>query len=399
MSKDGTWSKPEIASFSGVYHEGYPKMSPDGERIYFYSKRPFKEGGRVRKDSQIFFVKRRNNGWSKPIRLIIPEGLGIGNYPSHFGKDGCFYVRSKMGKQDYKIFKGYIIGNKFESVVQMDKPVTFDPREEYLIQNIVDWKTIGITFEIAFKKKDGSWTRSRSMGDTINTNQTQSRFPGFSPDGKYFFFSSYRSGYEKIYWVSREFFEVCRKNDLNLVVSLYEVLENKGIEALRKQLKIMKNKLSFCYPFSKQLLNGVAYRLLAKGKKDNIQKVLKLNFSLYPEEFFFIEQLLLSVLKNDKKLFMKCKKNINKAHKRLNENLLDKINVLAYDILNGGFTEEAIKVYKLNTELFPGSSKVFDRLGRAYSGIKKRKEAVIAYKKALELDPENQNAINALKKS
>ena len=189
MSVDGIWSKPEVVSFSGEYQEGGPIMSPDGKRIYFYSKRPFKDGEKVRKKSLIFYAERKKEGgWSKAIRLIVPEGLGLGNYPSHFGKDGCLYIEVKMARKNYKMFKAYIKDNRVTSVVKMDKPVTFDPKEEYLIHKKINWNTYVSHFEIAFKKKDGLWTKSQLMGDTINSKQTSSRFPSFSPDGKYFFF-------------------------------------------------------------------------------------------------------------------------------------------------------------------------------------------------------------------
>ncbi len=413
MSKDGVWSKPEVVSFSGVYQEGGPKMSPDGKRIYFYSRRPFKDGNPVRKESLIFYSEREKDGWSKAIRLNVPEGLGLANYPSHFGKDGSLYFRVKMGKKSYKIFKGFIIGNNLTSVVEMERPVTFDPKymtqnpidwktldmiynDEYLIQNSIDWKTFEMIFLISAKKKDGSWTKSRPMGDTINGRLTQVRFSAFSPDGKYFFFASYVSGHERLYWVSTKIFDICLKYDLNLVNKLSFILEKKGIEPTQKEFNKQKASLSEYYQFSKKILNYVAYGFLAKGKSDLVLKSLKLNFSLYPKENFIIEKLLFSVLKKEKNLFNKCKHEFMDKKGQVDIQYLDKINVLAYEIMNGGFLDEAVAVYQLNTYLFPKSSKVFDRLGRAYSGKKNIKEAIKAYKKALELDPKNQNAIKAL---
>src|SRR6266699_1577164 len=38
--RDGKWTHPEVAPFSGTYLDGSPYFSPDGKRLYFASKRP-----------------------------------------------------------------------------------------------------------------------------------------------------------------------------------------------------------------------------------------------------------------------------------------------------------------------------------------------------------------------
>ncbi|MBK8368965.1 MAG: PD40 domain-containing protein [Bacteroidetes bacterium] len=39
-SRNGKYSKPKVASFSGKYHDLEPFLSPDGLRLYFSSDRP-----------------------------------------------------------------------------------------------------------------------------------------------------------------------------------------------------------------------------------------------------------------------------------------------------------------------------------------------------------------------
>ena len=53
---------------------------------------------------------------------------------------------------------------------------------------------------ISFKKEDGSWTNLKNMGSTINSRELD-YCPMLSPDGKYLFFTSKRSGSGDIYWV------------------------------------------------------------------------------------------------------------------------------------------------------------------------------------------------------
>jgi Flp pilus assembly protein TadD len=57
-----------------------------------------------------------------------------------------------------------------------------------------------------------------------------------------------------------------------------------------------------------------------------------------------------------------------------------------------GHIPEAIEVFKLNVEAFPGSSNVYDSLGEAYFKNGDTKNAINNYRKSLELDPGNANA-------
>ncbi len=217
MDKDGIWSKPVLVPFSGKFHEGHPLFSPDGKRLYFYSKHPLKNGVKIRKVFNIWFVEKQNGNWSKPNHLNTSFQTELLSYPSHFGADGSLFFKVNIEKEGFRLFKGNVIGKKIFSVKKMEKPVTLDPKEEYLIFNVLDKETKKLRFDIAFKKKDGTWTEPIPMGDTVNNKQFSSRFPGFSHDGKYFFFTSTRSGYERIYWVSRELFEIYHKSHLKFM--------------------------------------------------------------------------------------------------------------------------------------------------------------------------------------
>jgi CubicO group peptidase (beta-lactamase class C family) len=81
--------------------------------------------------------------------------------------------------------------------------------------------------------------------------------------------------------------------------------------------------------------------------------------------------------------------------KRLDEG---RINSLGYDLLRAKKVDEAIAVFKLNTEDFPASSNTWDSLAEGYMVRGDKKLAVENYKKSLELDPNNKNAAEYIKK-
>ena len=79
----------------------------------------------------------------------------------------------------------------------------------------------------------------------------------------------------------------------------------------------------------------------------------------------------------------------------VNENTL---NLLGYQLLDAGKTDDAIQVFKLNVEEYPKSSNPYDSLGEAYMKAGKKDLAIENYTKSVELDPKNQNGIDMLKK-
>lgn len=74
------------------------------------------------------------------------------------------------------------------------------------------------------------------------------------------------------------------------------------------------------------------------------------------------------------------------------------LNTLGYQLLGAGKPKEAITIFKLNVEAYPQSSNVYDSLGEAYLLGGEYDLAVLNYKKSLELNSQNTNAVEALKK-
>jgi tetratricopeptide (TPR) repeat protein len=74
------------------------------------------------------------------------------------------------------------------------------------------------------------------------------------------------------------------------------------------------------------------------------------------------------------------------------------INTLGYRLLRGDKTDEAIEIFKLNVSEHPKSWNVYDSLGEAYMKKGQKEPAIENYRKSLELNPNNANAQDMLKK-
>jgi CubicO group peptidase (beta-lactamase class C family) len=75
-----------------------------------------------------------------------------------------------------------------------------------------------------------------------------------------------------------------------------------------------------------------------------------------------------------------------------------RLNRLGYGFLREKKLPEALAYFKLNVEFYTGSSNVYDSLGEAYLANGEKELAITNYKKSLELNPKNNNAVEVLKK-
>ncbi len=72
------------------------------------------------------------------------------------------------------------------------------------------------------------------------------------------------------------------------------------------------------------------------------------------------------------------------------------INTLGYQYLNSGNIEAALAVFEINVAEFPEAFNVYDSYGEALLKNEQKEEAIANYKKSLDLNPGNTNAITVL---
>jgi len=76
----------------------------------------------------------------------------------------------------------------------------------------------------------------------------------------------------------------------------------------------------------------------------------------------------------------------------------NEFNLLGYRLLGESRVDDAIAVFELNVERFPGSWNVYDSLGEAYAVKGDRERAIELYRRSLELNPDNTNGVQALER-
>jgi CubicO group peptidase (beta-lactamase class C family) len=69
-----------------------------------------------------------------------------------------------------------------------------------------------------------------------------------------------------------------------------------------------------------------------------------------------------------------------------------RLNMLGYELMNAGKVEQARDLFYINVRLYPKSSNVYDSYAEACLKLGDKREALINYKRAAQMDPNNANA-------
>jgi hypothetical protein len=193
----GEWTAPEVASFSGVYPDLDPFISPDGSRLYFSSIRPV--DGQERADADLWVVSREGSGWGEPTHLgSVVNSPYDELYPS-VDADGVLYFGSDRsgGFGGWDIYRSTSVNGEYGPVENLGAAInsagwefnpfiTTDGRALIFTGlNLPDGFGLGDLYASVWKH--GEWQPRRNLGAEINSGLDEYH-PSLSPDRKTLFF-------------------------------------------------------------------------------------------------------------------------------------------------------------------------------------------------------------------
>ena len=76
----------------------------------------------------------------------------------------------------------------------------------------------------------------------------------------------------------------------------------------------------------------------------------------------------------------------------------DELNALGYQLILAHKVKQAIRIFQLNIEAYPRSGNTYDSLAEAYMDDGNKSQAIANYRKSLQLNPRNANAVQMLQK-
>ncbi len=209
---DDKWLEPKIPDFADLNDDyWYPNLSSDGNTLYFASRRPIAQGDEplgMYDGMRYWFVQWQTGSWSSPTILdtTVSDGEEFG---FSLTVDGTIYFSSNRegGEGNLDLYRSRFVEGKYSSPENLTKFNTDNyedgpyiaPDESYLIYSSGSPDDPSDIL-ISFRSDDDNWTEPIRFPEPINSEKTD-RWAKVTPDGKYLFFGSYRTGKNEIYWV------------------------------------------------------------------------------------------------------------------------------------------------------------------------------------------------------
>lgn len=188
--RDGRWSTPTVAPFSGRWHDSEPTLSPDGKRLYFVSNRPPRPGaasvtasikGHRFPGTNLWFVARQADGrWSAPVHVDGALNDGAMLYNPSIAANGDIYF-SAHRPDSVSAFQIYVVhprgpGYSAPERVALGDPArnrmdpAVDPRGRFLIYAGDEGDSLGrADLYIAFRQPDGRWGKPERLPGEVNS--------------------------------------------------------------------------------------------------------------------------------------------------------------------------------------------------------------------------------------
>jgi hypothetical protein len=203
--KNGKWSGPVTASFSGVYNDLEASFAFDGKRLFFSSNRPLNPGDSSG-DYNIWYTEKKGVSWSEPIALDSVVNSSRDEFYPSIAKNGNLYFTTQpetgKGNEDIVVceFKdGHYLPPVSLSEAINSKGYEFnafvDPDEQYILftgYGRSDGMGHGDLYLSA--KKGDQWQPA------VNLTKINSIALDYCPfvtwDKKYLFFTSSRANYK-----------------------------------------------------------------------------------------------------------------------------------------------------------------------------------------------------------
>ncbi|MBS2213581.1 PD40 domain-containing protein [Carboxylicivirga mesophila] len=250
LTREGEqWSEPALMNISGEYMDIEPFYSHDGQRLYFASNRPIFNDS-TRKDYNIWYSDRLNDGWSAPVALDSLINTRADEFYPSLSRNGNLYFTATrpngIGRED--IFMSELINGHYQTPKPLPAEVNSDlyefnafisPDEDYLLFGSFG-RSDGLGGgDIYISEKDslGHWTQARNLGSPINSDKLDF-CPFVDASSRNFYFTSERSGNQKSPIKSIAELKTSANSPLNGFGNIYKI----SFEALNVKTTIISKQ-------------------------------------------------------------------------------------------------------------------------------------------------------------
>jgi len=222
--KQGVWTEPQKSTITGrPWFYEYSEAS-GGTKIFFAWTKNL-DGSGPKSDIDLWRSVKESQGWALPERLNPPVNTDqFDSWPSLSQSETLYFFSSReggFGKTD--LYRSVLHKDEYTEVENLGNTINskFNDHDPYIApdESFLLWcsdKPGGFgknDLYISYYKQDGTWSLPKNMGDKINSAANDTR-PSVTPDGKYLFFNSNKSGNRDIYWVDSRIIEKLKPEEM-----------------------------------------------------------------------------------------------------------------------------------------------------------------------------------------
>jgi len=213
---DGRWTAPHAAPLGLLsFDADDPVLSADGRTLYFTSWRPRKWYRPLPHKERIWYAERRSAQglrWKRPRPLSDAVNAMDLHWQFSLARNGALYFASQGDLYRAPLVDGrhatpQRLGPAVNGSSREDMPFVA-PDEGYLIfSSDREEGSLGAEdLYVSFRRADGAWSAAVNLGPAVNSAAPE-LCPRVSPDGRYLFFLSGKSGTYDVYWIDAELIE------------------------------------------------------------------------------------------------------------------------------------------------------------------------------------------------
>ena len=208
--RDGRWSVPTVAPFSGRWHDLDPAMAPDGSFLLFASNRPTAPGGppldavhagkrHVGQGMNLWRVDRQGDHWGAPVRLPdVVNRCSLIASPSIAADGSLYFIGCAGPRGDFALLRAPYHDGRYaapRAVALGDAGATvrdpaIAPDGSFIVASIKHAPQAPYRLAIAFRTADG-WSAPQDLGDAVNGGK-ENMGAQLGPDRRTLYFYSDR---------------------------------------------------------------------------------------------------------------------------------------------------------------------------------------------------------------
>jgi tetratricopeptide (TPR) repeat protein len=420
---DGHWTQATIVPWQNEQGTTDFTAGPDDYTIYFQSRRATNPEDK-NLESNIWKVEWKEAGWTEPVPLPSPANTEEFSelYPS-VAPDGSvyFFTGSRSDSHIADIYRSKFSNGKYHEAERLPDPINSDyyevdpvvaPDGSYLLFgsarpggfSIMDLYT-------SFHREDGTWSPPINTGPDLNPFCIPTRM-SVTPDGRYFFFPSscdtdfskgedYSSaniekwGDYDVYWVSTGFIDdlrdQCMKKKSAAAMIELEYRE-KGIQSATNLLNELYTTQQNGFYFELSEFLVMCGDLITAGRVEESERLYAELLESIPEEIRIRQGYAVACILNGQ-----AAKGLDLMKELWTEfpsaKPVDRF-MINFQLRRKSRKEDELSVLQFFTHEFPDSGLAYFWLAEAQEHYGNIEEALKNCLKALELNPDFEDAVN-----